>query len=87
MFLKCYQCEYPSNNITLDLTFHFKYAIKANVWLMNVSQEYENMRIISLAYFYILMVEGAGFSEWLENIPNYTVSHTTNVKLWGPQIS
>jgi len=54
---------------------------------MNVSQEYENMRIISLAYFYILMVEGAGFSEWLENIPNYTVSHTTNVKLWGPQIS
>jgi hypothetical protein len=48
---------------------------------MNVSQEYENMLVLFLAYFYILMMEEAGFSEWLENIPHYTVSHITNVKL------
>jgi hypothetical protein len=48
---------------------------------MKFSQEYENMIVLSLAYFYILMVEEAGFSECMENIPHYTVSHITNVKL------
>jgi hypothetical protein len=33
------------------------------------------------------MVEEAGFSECMENIPHYTVSHITNVKLWELQIS
>jgi hypothetical protein len=37
------------------------------------------MRVLSLAYFYILMMEDSGFSEWLLNIPYYTVSHITNV--------
>jgi len=48
---------------------------------MNVFQEYENMRVLSLAYFYILMMEGTSLSECLEDIPHYMVSHITNIML------
>jgi hypothetical protein len=48
---------------------------------MNVSQKYEKMLILSLANFYIVMMEETSLSEWLGNIPHYTVSHITKVKL------